>query len=105
MDLCGPFCNINVILALIDEYSRWPEVYAFRGDPGALQIPEIKFNQQHAKVKIEIGDNILMKQIKPNKPSAHFNPYPMRVFQMHVSQVIKIIMKKYLAEISAFSKQ
>ena len=31
MDLCGPFPNGNVILALIDEYSRWPEVNVFDG--------------------------------------------------------------------------
>ena len=33
MDLCGPFPNGNVILALNDEYSRWSEVNAFRRDP------------------------------------------------------------------------
>ena len=31
MDLCGPFPNGNVILALNDEYSRWPEVNVFDG--------------------------------------------------------------------------
>lgn len=65
----------------------------------------IKFNKQHSEVQIEIGDNALIKEIKPNKPSATFSPYPMGVVQMHVSQVMQIIMKKYLVEISAFSKR
>ena len=38
MDLCGPFPNRNVILALIDEYSRWPEVNVFRRNPSTQQV-------------------------------------------------------------------
>ena len=38
MDLCGPFPNGNIILALIDEYSRWPEVNVFQRDPSTQQI-------------------------------------------------------------------
>ena len=29
IDLCGPYPNGNVILALIDEYSHWPKVNVF----------------------------------------------------------------------------
>ena len=38
MYLCGPFTNRNVILALIDEYSRWPEVNVFRRDSSTQQV-------------------------------------------------------------------
>lgn len=44
IDLCGPSCNSNVILALIDEYSRWPELHVFQGDPSALQIAYIELS-------------------------------------------------------------
>ena len=61
----------------------------------------------NSNVKIEIGNNDLMKQIKRNKLSAHFSPYPMQVVHMHGSQVTtkRLTLKSYLAEIMAFSKK
>ena len=38
IDLCGPFPDGSMILALIDEYSRWPEVHVFQRDPTTSQI-------------------------------------------------------------------
>ena len=40
MDLCGTFRSRNVILALIDEYARWPEVLFFWSNPSALLIAD-----------------------------------------------------------------
>ena len=50
MDLCGPFPNGNVILALIDEYSRWPEVNVFDGNILNFVCPRLsKIAFQHPR--------------------------------------------------------
>ena len=92
MDFLGPLPSGEMLLVVIDQYSRFPEVEILRSTAASATIPKLDsiFARHGYPVKVRtdngppctnakertfnIGDTVLVKQQKKSKLSTRFNP-------------------------------